>query len=201
MSFTTLVNAVIANRKGNPHITKKHKLSTDYETVANEVDEFNAKVCLRMNWKGYVANETPGGGPAFVPFPRNSLPASFAKVAAGSRILAEWISSGAEAVVSNVSEARASVCAKCPLNESGDLTSFFTKPASEAIRRVLSLRSEWKLSTSHDEKLGVCSACGCPIKLMVHVPLEWKLKRMSQETKDALHEECWVRHEEKLNAG
>ncbi len=206
-SFNTVVEALIAHRKGNAFLRKKHGWSTDYATVANEVDEFNANVCLKQGWLDYVANAAPGGGSSSTPFPRSSLPGAFAKVAAasrvlaGSRVLAEWISSGAEAVASSVSEARASVCAKCPLNESGDLTSFFTKPASEAIRKVLSLRSDWKLSTSHDEKLGVCSACGCPIKLMVHVPLEWKLKRMSQETKDALHEECWVRHEEKLNAG
>jgi hypothetical protein len=195
-SFNTVVEALIAHRKGNAFLRKKHGWSTDYAAVANEVDEFNANVCLKHGWNDYVANAAPGGGSSSTPFPRSSLPAAFAKVAAGGRILVEWINSGEEAVPEVQANTRAAVCATCPMNEKGDWTTFFTKPASEAIRKALEKRREWNLSTPYDSELGVCSACSCPLPLKMHVPLARILSKMPKESKDALHKDCWIRSEE-----
>ncbi len=196
-SFDTIVNALIAHRKGNAFLCQKHGWSTDRESVANEVDEFNAAVCLKMGWNDYVSLQAVGGQPAALPFqrPTPSLSARLGKLAAGGLTLVEWIKSGAEAVPAPLAAERAAVCAKCPLNEKGDWTSFFTIPVSEAIREAVRQRKDWNLTTPHDPDLFVCSACYCPLPLMIHVPLDFKLKKMDQQTIDALHSDCWIRKE------
>ena len=93
---------------------------------------------------------------------------------------------------SELAEKRAAICAGCPSNEQGDLLSFFTKPLSEAIRRAYNLRAEYKLRTSQDDKLGVCGICSCPLKLMLHVPLEMKLKHLPDDVRAGLPPHCWV---------
>lgn len=196
-SFDTIVNSLVAHRKGNPFITKKFNLSTDPAAVANEVDEFNAAVCVRMGWNDYVSNQAAGGQPSGVPF-SSSLPqalASLEKLAAGGRVLVEWINSGQEAVPNDLAEARAAVCVTCPLNAKGDWTSFFTVPVSNKIREALETRRNWNLSTTHDDALKVCEACYCPLPLKVHMPLDRILSRIPQDSLDALAPGCWIRKE------
>jgi hypothetical protein len=111
-------------------------------------------------------------------------------------VLVEWLASGAEAVPQEKANARAAVCAKCPMNEKGDLLRFFTKPVSEAIRHALSLRSEWKLETPDDFRLGVCTACDCPMRLKVHIPIERIREKLKPEIKSRLHPDCWIPKEQ-----
>jgi hypothetical protein len=94
------------------------------------------------------------------------------------------------------SASRASVCAGCPLNEAGDWTSWFTLPAANAIRNFLNSRKAWNLSTPDDDKLNVFGACGCVLKLKVHLPLKDFINEMSPEDKDALWGGCWIRAEQ-----
>lgn len=213
ISFDRLVKMLIAHRQGNPWLMDRYKLSTDYNTVANEVDEYNATVCLRMGWTEYV-NAAAGGQPAPIPFrllqamgrktPLNLLK-SVPKLVAGGRVIVEWLNDGSEAVHADIAQERAATCAEmfeengkkkpCPLNLAGDWTNFFTRKASEAIQRAVSKRKEWNLSTKHDEKLGVCSACSCPLPLKVHMPIERILSRIPSDSKADLHANCWIRRE------
>lgn len=195
-SFDSVVNSLISHRKGNPALTEKHGWSTDYETVANEVDEFNAHICESMNWKDYI---TGGGGAQPAPFsswqgkPLGNLP----NIVAGAKVLVDWINSGAEAVPIQQAESRAAICVKCPKNEKGDWTRFFTVPVSEAIRAELEKRRGWNLSTSHDNELRICGACLCPLKLKVHVPIDKINARISDEARANLDSGCWIRSESK----
>lgn len=200
-SFDSIVQQVVAHRNGNPHLRDKFKWSVDPNVVAVEVDNFNTEICKRMGWTDYI---TEGGGPQALPFQPSqpaSQPSQFQKlgnVAAGSEILVEWISSGAEAVAVSVSNARALRCSVCPANEQvSDWTSIFTVPVSEAIRRELNRRKDMALSTAFDDKLGVCSACNCPLKLKVHVPLKSIVEKMPKESVDALDKNCWILSEAK----
>ena len=71
-------------------------------------------------------------------------------------------------------------------------TSSFTIPTSELIRKQLSMRQDMALKTESDEKLGVCNACGCPLKLKVHVPASHIKKHTSEAVKRELDPRCWI---------
>lgn len=198
-SFSQVVAALIAHRKGNPFITRKFNLATDVPTVEEEVDEFNANVCLRMGWGSYVAQAAAGGQPDIAPFrlplPQGGLIVRAGKLAAGGKAIVEWIESGDQAVPALQASQRATVCATCPLNERGDWTRWFTVPASEAIREALRQRRDWNLSTPFDSELKVCTACWCPLPLKVHMPIERITKVIDEESKARLHPDCWIRKE------
>jgi len=193
-SFDTIVRGKIANRMGNPAQTAARGLSLDYDEVARETDYYNALICEKMGWHDYIINDAGFSPP---PIPKAYSPSSRLKaVAAGVSATVEFVSRE-ESVLPELSETRAERCAQCPLNEKGDWLSWFTVPISEAIRKTLQLRKNMGLSTTRDPDLHVCSACLCPIRLMVHFPIEKKLKSLSAETKAALHPNCWVLSEEK----
>lgn len=199
-SFQGIVEALMAHRQGNAYLAQKHGWAMDRKAVEDEVDQWNAAVCAANGWSDYIT-ETGPGRPVRSPFSSQDQPYQFPpfqqlrQVAAGGKIIVEWIASGEEAVPKDKAEGRAAVCCACPMNERGDWTRFFTIPVSEAIRHEMSKRREWNLSTSKDGELHVCTACSCPLPLMVHVPLEIKLKAMNQQTRDALHKDCWIRKE------
>ena len=183
-SFSTIVDAVIAHRKLNPWL----KQSIDRTTVENEVDQFNANLCAQMGWHDYIT----GGDPSPPLPPAPSIGQRLAAVGAGAKVVVEWIASKEEAVPAEKANARAAVCAKCPMNEKGDLLSIFTVPATEAIRLALSQRSGWNLSTPDDYRLGVCNACDCPMRLKVHMPIDRIRSKLKPEQKARLHASCWI---------
>jgi len=203
-SFDTIVNAVIAHRLGNPALARKHKWATDYESVANEVDRFNAAICESKGWTEFIipapTESPPPKFKALSPFAGKQLSAAADKVKKvwqGVRSLNDWMDSKAPAVGGILSQKRAEICIKCPVNGQGGLEEWFTKPASEIIKRQFERASDRNLKTTVDEKLGVCQACLCPLKLLVHVPLEFKLAHMGLETRKALDSRCWILAEEK----
>ena len=191
VSFESVVQAIIAHRKANPHLMQQHGWSVDPESVRNQLDDSNARRCAMLGYTDYYY-EGPGD-PA--PNPNTPLPTNLQKlgsVVGGSSTLVEWLASGAEAVSSELANKRAAICAECPQNGKGDFTRYFTVPVSEAIRHEINRRSEWKLQTPHDEKLSVCEACLCPLKLKVHVPLANILPHMDEATKARLDPRCWI---------
>lgn len=200
MSFNSIVDNVIANRKANPQF----KLPTDRLTVENEVDEFNATICERMGWMNFImmpSAEAPSPKfKALSPLDQKQLSAVAGKVKKvwqGVRTLNDWIESKEPAVPPELAETRARVCLTCPMNGKGGLEEWFTKPAADGIRRKFEQLASRNLSTTVDEHLNVCSACLCPLRLMVHTPLKFKLTHMGAETRAALHPGCWVLEEEK----
>lgn len=114
---------------------------------------------------------------------------------AGADTLVDWIASGAEAVPGEKSAERALVCSSCPKNGQGDLLSYFTRPAAEAIRRTVQRKLEMQLTTPSDDTLGICTVCDCPLKLKVHLPIENIGKKLAAVTRSELPEWCWIRKE------
>lgn len=200
-SFDAVVRSAIAVLQGNPTVAKQLGWDLSYSAMADRVDEFNAIMAEKMGWTAYYTGR-PGGAsvnapftvPPATPYPP-SLPGRFARAAAGGKAIVDWINSKEEGVPHNQAEARAGVCAGCSFNEKGDWLRFFTVPVSEAIRAALQQRRNWNLSTSHDNDLGVCNACDCPMKLKVHMPLERIKNALSQETAGNLPGHCWIRKE------
>lgn len=91
-----------------------------------------------------------------------------------------------------LAESRATVCAGCPKNGKGDLTSWFTVPAAKLIQVQLEAKNKRKLETKSDEALGVCEACSCPLKLKVFCPLDIINSKMSPTVRTELHPGCWI---------
>jgi hypothetical protein len=200
-SFDQLVQQVIAVRGGNPQLTAKNKWSTDYNTVASEVDAFNARVCEQMGWNNYIIQAS--GAP---PPPKSKPPSASdqkllaaaagaaKKIWAGVRTLNDWLDSGTPAVPQVLADARAATCAACPLNGPGDFTQWFTKPAAEAIQRQLTKLEGRKLSTASDGAINICEACLCPLKLKVHAPMQYIAPHVSEEVLRELAKgkNCWI---------
>lgn len=193
-SFETIVNGLIAARRANPVQSNKYRWPIDHDTVADEVDAFNARVCEMNGWNDYISGGADTGPFTQALSGRSKLPPVARNVVAGAKTLAEML--GVEGAVDHeLAEARAKVCAPCPMNEKGDWTRFFTVPASNAIKAMIGILNGQHLETSVDAELRVCTACGCPCRTKVHARLSHILKHMPAESFDALAPDCWIRRE------
>lgn len=200
-SFGTLVQALIRHRIGNPALVAKYNWATDEGNVSNEVDAYNAMICMSMGWTKFVyvgggADPVPKSQPLSQIDPKQLSVAAgrVRKIWAGVRITNDWIDSGEPAVPQEQSTARAAICAECPINGQGDFTTWFTVPAAESIKRQLQKVSDRNLSTPSDDKLNICTACLCPLKLKVHTPINFIRPHTSEEVKADLkrNEKCWI---------
>lgn len=148
-----------------------------------------------MGWKDYIiGDDVPKTSPR-----SNQWWAPSRAVAAGAATLSDWLGSGGKPVPQELANGRAETCAGCPKNMPGDWTSFFTLPAADLIRRQLAKRTELSVSTPLDDRINVCSACYCPLKLKVHCPIEHIQARMPDAVKNELAPDCWVLREINLN--
>jgi len=198
-SFDQVVRDLIAHRLGNPALIEKNKWKTDYESVANEVDEYNALRCFQMGWNNFIV-QLQGASPppkSLSPHQQGQVAAvagRVKKIWAGIKTLNDWIDSGDDPVPKVQSETRAAACASCPQNGEGDFSKWFTAPASEAIKKQLERLSQLNLSTSLDEKLNICSVCLCPLKLKVQTPMAYIKKHLSDQVFDELKRVpgCWI---------
>jgi hypothetical protein len=203
-SFNNIVDQVVAMRKANPALVAKHGWATDWETVALEVDQFNAAICERMGWTEFISQPGAGEPPspkfkALSPLAEKQLSAAADKVKKvwqGVKTLNDWIDSGLPPVDAKVAEHRAGVCAACVLNGKGGLEEWFTKPAAAAIKLQIAKLADRRLSTMVDSKLNVCVSCICPLKLKVHTPLEFISKHTTNEVRATLDKSCWILEEE-----
>jgi hypothetical protein len=184
-SFTRLVDAVMAMRQGNQWMGQQKGWATDRLSVEVEVEQYNVKICQDHNWNQYLLEGDP--------VPKQAAhPHGLGRVAVGAKVLADWLGEGGKPVEKEKAVGRASVCVACPMNAGGDWTRFFTGPVSGMIRRFLEAKNELKLETEHDEKLGICQACACPMKVKVWTPIDHITAHLSQETRAELHPDCWI---------
>lgn len=211
VGFDASVKEIQRARTQNRALSLQHNLSLDYDKIANELIEYNEKI------RG-IARPT-----SFFQASRSSRSIVGGAVAAGSKLIrqvtragtgvatiTDWLGDDGKPVAPELSESRASICCgnghhktpatpdgtKCPQNMAGDLISFFTKPVADLLRTQIEERNSMKLSTSKDGQLGVCYACGCPLKLKVHVPLRFIKKHMKPTESNNLDARCWILKEQ-----
>lgn len=202
-SFTRVCDALQQVVNANPYLAQKHQWPTDRAGIENWVDLYNATVCARMGWEDYIVAEGGGGSvPKTSPQHQSETLRSLASAAArakelvaGAKTLLEWEESGEAPVAPELATHRAIVCSGCPKNEVGDWTKWFTVPAAEIIKRRIEKAQARNLVTPRDDALHFCSACNCPLKLKVHVPIAWITKRLSPETRAKLDPRCWIHNE------
>lgn len=177
----------------NPHLG----LPTDPAYWNNFVSQQNALRCLTYaGGENYVIRE---GGPVHLETKKATLLKPLVAVGdklrqlhAGTVLLAEWLGEGCPTVPADESACRAATCAVCPQNGLGDLTRWFTVFASEGIRQGIETAQKQGLKTPSDDKLGICEACLCPLKLKVHVPLANIKKHQTPKAQAALDLRCWI---------
>ncbi len=180
--------------RANPSLS----LPTDRAAAENFVDQQNALRCLTLPGADiYVlekGGQTVSGAKkaATLLRPLVAVADKVRLLTAGRALLAEWDEQGAVPVNPIESTRRAAICAGCPQNRTGDLTRWFTVPASETIRRQIEEVQNLDLKTPHDGELNVCQACLCPLKLKVHVPIDLIRKHLSDQAKSALDARCWI---------
>lgn len=199
-SFNGIVDAVYHLVLGNPALQAKYP--TDRTAVEDMVDEYNANICAQNGWSDYIAlpqqdSPIPKGSPQRQQILLQSLRNAAAKakeLVAGAKSLREWVDSGDPPVPTEQSAKRAAICAACPQNEQGDFTKWFTVPAAELVRRQLQVLQEKQLSTPDDDKIQMCMACSCPLRLKVHTPIGYVTKALSPEARERLKngKDCWI---------
>jgi hypothetical protein len=173
-------------------------LPTDPVTIENFIDQQNA---LRMmGIPGADAYIIGKGGPvqiqetkkATLLKPLIAVGDKIRQLTAGAVLLDEWQDEGCPTVLAAEANRRAIICAACPQNGLGDLTRWFTVFASETIRKRIESAQKSELKTPSDDKLGICEACLCPLKLKVHVPLTNIKKHLTPKSQAALDPRCWI---------
>lgn len=202
LTFEQVVEAIIKHRKANPRFTD---WALSVEDVSNELDSYT---CARIN---NDPNYCDGGESP--PFPMASLStptmlrrfknvgdaaAGKAKqIVTGIGLIADWLGSGAKPVSKELAEKRAGICASCPNNNQASLSDIFTVPASEMIRKTIAIKNDMKLETSHDEKLGICGICACPMKTKVWCDLKHVLAYTKPEVMQTFPDFCWIKSSDK----
>lgn len=204
--FEEAVRALMAHRRANAWVTQQNKLSTDYNTVANEVDEYNAAKCLaHPGWEHFVGNPEP---------PKSWTPSAFSlrrrvegvaganhirRTAAGIRLVADWVGTGLKPVEKEVAERRGGVCVTCPNNTNPNWIQKLDAALAAEIKTLVEIKNDLKLSTIHDKNLLSCSLCDCYMPLKVWAPIEHIWANSPQSVKDDLSKvvtsdkhRCWV---------
>lgn len=195
-TFDRTVQEIIKHRLDNGAITARHNLRTDVAGVAEELENYTR---ARLGMPLIGAENAPKSNPQ-QPLPPVVVGPieALKRTAQGVAPILEWLDGNAPAVAPEVSSKRAHTCAgdgpdsKCPRNVAPDWTKWFTVKASETIKARIEKRQELKLSTPYDEKLGLCSACLCPLQTKVHEPLDIILKHLKPEVRADLDPRCWI---------
>lgn len=188
-SFSEIVQQELAFRHRNPTLVAKNNLSLHPDDVANEVDSYNAARMIAGGYFGFVILDSDSPPPD--PNDQGRL-GSAGAVAAGARLLIDWLGSNQKPVPIEIAEARAVICADCPQNGKGDWTRYLTRPAAATARHLLGVKHDMDLRTSLDSRLGFCEACACPLPLKVFVPLRHALSYLTPEAKARLDPRCWM---------
>lgn len=202
ISFDGSVKAIVSHRRANPAITNKHALSTDYNAVANELENYTR---ARLGMPPALSAENP--------VPKMPAPSALAslsgraagaveaikKLASGAAVLFEWEESRTPPVAAELATKRASICAgadgsgRCPKNGTQEsVAQVVTAAFADGMRKRLQRLHDLNLTTPHDAHIGVCTACLCPLALKVHTPMELILKRLKPNERAELDPRCWI---------
>jgi hypothetical protein len=202
-SFNVICDGLERVVQAHPALAAKHGWPRDRLGIENWVDAYNAHVCARMGWDNYIMDEsgagssTPKASPPHQQETLRSLKNAAARareLVAGAKQLGEWMGSKSGPVDKDLALRRAQVCSACPLNLEGDWTKWFTVPAAELIRRQVEQATGLGLTTPADDRLHLCEACHCPLKLKVHVPIDYIAPALTPEVRARLKagKDCWI---------
>lgn len=117
------------------------------------------------------------------------------KIKRGVRDLAFWWLEDEPPVNKELAQARANICMICPINESESGYQIVGMIARK-VQAALGLKHKMQLTVNEEDKLGMCGACGCNLKLKVWTPM--KILFRNGDKPDYIgdtHSTCWIRSE------
>tara|TARA_R110000868_G_scaffold116263_1_gene309744 strand:- start:2265 stop:2612 length:348 start_codon:yes stop_codon:yes gene_type:complete len=106
--------------------------------------------------------------------------------------LLSWLGDGGVPVDQKLAEERAAVCEACPLNGHPHWWDNAVGSVADTIREILQLKAHRRISVPHEDKLFMCSACGCCVRLKVHAPLEHIRQGLRFADTEKLDPRCWI---------
>jgi hypothetical protein len=87
------------------------------------------------------------------------------------------------------------VCITCPLNDTkSGIYNLLSKAAADEVMIMIGAIKSLDLKTAHDTNLGVCTACGCPMRGKVWAPMENLMANMPPDVWPKLSRQpkCWM---------
>lgn len=121
--------------------------------------------------------------------------------ARGAMLLTDWLGHGGVPVSQEQAEVRALACISgqdgrpCDHNKEADWWERIKNKIATTIKKQLLVRDTLGLSVSVDEKLNMCSACGCCLRLKVWTPIAHVKQHTPAEKITELPIFCWQRKE------
>lgn len=112
----------------------------------------------------------------------------FKSVPHGTQSITDWLGSGGRVAEREEAQARADICLKCPMNDTG---ASIATPLALGIKRMLELKNQSKLRVIGEKSLGLCGACGCVLRLQVWQEGSMVAAQLTEEEKLQLPEYCW----------
>lgn len=173
----------------------------DHDAIADWVDGHNASRLTALGYTSFVDNSAYGVDvfydAAYQEAQKKTSLASVAgRVSAGAALWLELFGPEGRTVDQSLATSRAATCLVCPKNDTTtSLFNIFVAAVARALGGLFEIMKDKELSTPHDAKLGVCSACLCPNRAKVHVPIERVLTHTDEPTMAKFNKEnplCWV---------
>lgn len=191
VGFDASVKAIIQHRQQNKAIVAKHKLSTDYNIVANELERYTR---ARLG--------IPDPAPSFFQAGSSQLPsrvieaaADIKRAAQGTAVIVDWFQSGGDPVDQELAERRAATCVACPKNVQG---AWYTEAPAELLKSVIEAwqtikgRKDFTFSTAQGDNLKSCAVCRCLMRVKVFTPLQHILDKTSPAIMSEFPGNCWI---------
>jgi hypothetical protein len=196
--FEDCVGWLLAFVRKNPVLAQRLHLPTTRFDAEEYVDFYNARRCIAHGWLGFVDMDTPPSEVQVASQKKTAL-AAYAgsagrKIKAAASAWAEMFGKVGPAS-KEVAEQRAAVCVGCPKNDMAHgLMDYLNEGAASKALAVLGALRDLDLVTSHNEKLGICRACGCPTKAKVFANIGTIVEKMPPETWPELSRDptCWI---------
>lgn len=200
-SFSDCVLAFAKIVARNPALAQKYGWPTEFAAQENWVDDRECGRLMAQGWTEFVefgTGATINLPPLDTTEKKNWRSVAAAVVSGGKAAYSAYASMfgpGGKPIERALAEARAKVCVGCPQNDTaGGLTSYFLEGTASGIMALLGALKDLDVSTSVDDKLGVCKACTCPTRAKVWVNLDVIQKNMPAEVWPKLQRQplCWI---------
>lgn len=193
-SFSEIVRKEMDFRAKNPTLVQKHGWSLDPNDVANDVDLYNAQRMVAGGFFNFVDLEGP------MPAQKKTQMGAFRNFASGVAavktalaIYRDLFGPEGKVVPKQESERRAAICETCPGNDvTGGLKKYFVEKAAAELMSVFGMQKDLDVTTSRDDKLGICKFCDCALKSKVHVENAVLKKHIKPEQISNLAPQCWI---------
>lgn len=121
----------------------------------------------------------------------------------GAAVLADWLGDGLQPVPEEQAQVRSDICTgrlngtACPKNQQSGWR--WTMAVAQNIHAQMAKKTEAGIKVEGEDQLGTCQACGCHLKLKVHVPFRHIHAHTSDEQMSKFPDFCWIQKELKEN--